>query len=161
MRPAGSRAVLRERRKRALDLLRSGLSLRRTARTIGCSPSSVRRWRAQVIAPRQEERPGAGRPRKLSVNQARDLVRLLRAGPQLAGFDVRRWSTASIALLIWHRYGVAYSRSHISRLMRSMGWEFRSPSKNPDHGHANRGGWHPGSSELLTWVYRRPRAGDR
>jgi len=45
MRPFGSPKQLERRRRKALELLDSGLSLNEVARRIGCHASSVMRWR--------------------------------------------------------------------------------------------------------------------
>ena len=44
-RPKGSADLLSDRRRRALELLKSGLSLNEVARRIPCFASSVMRWR--------------------------------------------------------------------------------------------------------------------
>ena len=45
MRPKGSAKALEHRRRRALELVRYGLSLNAVARMLGCAASSVMRWR--------------------------------------------------------------------------------------------------------------------
>ncbi|MFH1738976.1 MAG: helix-turn-helix domain-containing protein, partial [bacterium] len=45
MRPKGSPAVLENRRRRTIALLKEDFSLNEVARRIGCNASSVMRWR--------------------------------------------------------------------------------------------------------------------
>ena len=99
-RPNGSADLLSDRRRRALALLKSGLSLNEVARRIQCVASSVMRWR-NAWRRRGEDafKVGAspGRPLKLKASQQRRLLRLLRKGPLAQGYNTNVWTTARIA----------------------------------------------------------------
>lgn len=149
-RPRGSERDLAERRNRALALLDRGMSARAVSREIGCAPSSVTRWekkrrfRAAVAKP-------WGRPRKISADQARRLLRTLRSGPLANGYRSDSWSTHQIAQLIRLQFQIRYHPDHVGRLMRSFGWSY---TKRAGAGAAH--GWAPGPTELQSWPFRKP-----
>lgn len=132
MRPAGSPKALAKRRKKALDLLDSGLSLRAVARQIGCSPNSVMFWRNL----REKKGDGVfkvdsppGRPKKLSSKQIARLKMMLLKGPIAQGYRTDLWTTQRIAELIEKKIGVSYHRDHIGRLMKKIGWSWQKPER--------------------------------
>ena len=131
-RPKGSADLLSDRRRRALELLKSGLSLNEVARRIQCAASSVMRWhnawrRRGVNALQVGSSPG--RPPKLKSDQRRRLLRLLLKGPLAHGYNTNVWTTARIAELIRREFGVSYHRDHVGRLMHSLNWSHQKPEK--------------------------------
>lgn len=132
MRPRGSADLLEDRRRRALSLLGEGLSLNEVGRRIGCSASSVMRWRNAWRRGGQRAlkvRFSPGRPRKLSVTQAGGLVRLLLKGAMASGYRNELWTTARVAEVIRKRFRVRYHRDHVGRLLHSLGWSHQKPQR--------------------------------
>ena len=128
----GTADLLEGRRKRALALLDSGYSLNEVGRRIGCNASSVMRWRDTrrrhgVQGLRVRSSPG--RPLKLDGKQRRRLVNLLLQGPMMHGYRTNLWTTARIAELISHQFGVRYHRDHVGRLMHSLSWSPQKPER--------------------------------
>ncbi len=126
----GSANLLEDRRRRALALLDTGLSLNEVGRRIECAPRSVMRWlrarrRGGLDALRVRFSPG--RPLKLGASQRRRLVKLLLKGPQAHGYRTQLWTTARIAEVIRREFGVSYHRDHIGRLMHSLNWSPQKP----------------------------------
>ncbi len=83
MRPLGSPAELEKRRWRAIDLLKTGLSISGVARRLGCSHSSVILWRDAVRrngVSALKAKPAAGRPARLTPSQRKRLPALLLRG---------------------------------------------------------------------------------
>ena len=81
----GSADLLEDRRRRALALWDTGLSLNEVGRRIPCAPSSVLRWlraRRRGGAEALRVRFSPGRPLKLGATQRRRLLKLLVKGPQ-------------------------------------------------------------------------------
>src|SRR5438552_2013855 len=95
MRPPGSPAELERRRLRAIDLLQREVPVHVVAERLGVDRRSVRRWkrahRGQGRAGLRA-RPAPGRPPKLAATQRRQLVRLVVAGPEAAGFAKSLWT---------------------------------------------------------------------
>jgi transposase len=132
MRPFGTAKQLEHRRRKAMELLDTGLSLNEVARRIGCQPSSVMRWRNN----RDQEgdaglkgKPVPGRPPKITAAQKKKLVALLTKGAMANGFRTELWTTARIAELIERHFDVTYHRDHIGRLMASLGWSYQKPER--------------------------------
>ena len=129
-RPKGNADLLEDRRRRALALLKSGLSLNEVGRRIKCVASSVMRWRdawRRGGAKALRVRSSPGRPPKLKPAQQCRLVKLLLKGPLAQGYHTNLWTTARIAELIARQFGVSYHRDHVGRLMHSLGWSHQQP----------------------------------
>jgi len=123
---------LEARRRRALALVKKGLSLNAVARRIGCAPSSVMRWRDAVRKRGPEGvrvRSSPGRPPKLSAAQRRQLVKVLLAGPLAQGYRTDVWTTARVAQVIRKRFGVRYHPDHVGRLLHQLGWSPQKPER--------------------------------
>lgn len=132
MRPTGGAAVLEARRRRALAMLKEDVSLNEVARRLGCSPSSVMRWRDTVAAEGDAGfvvHASPGRPPKLTAPQQRRLVNALLAGPLKAGYATDLWTTPRIAELIAARFGVVYHPDHVGRLLHQLGWTPQKPER--------------------------------
>jgi len=131
-RPQGSADLLEDRRRRALALLDTGLSLNEVGRRIGCAASSVLRWfQARRRGGRNalQVRFSPGRPPKLGPTQRRRLVLLLLQGPIVHGYRTNLWTTARIAALIQREFKVHYHRDHVGRLMHSLNWSHQKPER--------------------------------
>jgi transposase len=131
-RPKGSADLLSDRRRRALALLKSGLSLNEVARRIQCAASSVMRWQdawRHRGADALKVGVSPGRPPKLQAAQQRRLLRVLLKGPLAHGYNTNVWTTARIAEVIRREFRVRYHRDHVGRLMHSLDWSHQKPEK--------------------------------
>jgi transposase len=111
----GSADLLEDRRRRALALWDTGLSLNEVGRRIQCAASSVLRWlrtRRRGGPDALRVRSSPGRPPKLGPTQRRRLVKLLVQGPLAHGYRTNVWTPARIAVLLEHELGVHYHRDH-------------------------------------------------
>lgn len=102
------------------------------AQQLGVTRGSVNRWLQWFEAQgadglRPRERPG-GAPR-LSPAQYQELVTIIEAGPQAAGFHTGLWTGPMIGDLIRRRYGVRYHNHHIPRLLHQLGFSVQRPRK--------------------------------
>jgi transposase len=132
MRPKGGAAVLEARRRRALELVKKGMSLNEVARRLGCAPSSVMRWRDAVEREGPQGlkvRTSPGRPPKLSAPERLKLQEVLLAGPLASGYPTDLWTTARVASVIRKRFGVRYHPDHVGRLLHQMGWSAQKPER--------------------------------
>lgn len=106
------------------------MPLRRIARVLGVSLSSVKRWKAawqtggvKALA----AKPHPPRATKLSEKQKLQLVRLLLAGPRAAGFRTDLWTCARVAAVVRKRFGVRYHPDHLGRIMHDLGFSPQKP----------------------------------
>jgi transposase len=132
MRPYGTQAALEERRRRAVALVDDGIAIRQVARTIGCSHSSVIRWRDAVAAdgPRGlNPKPVPGCPPKLTARQKQRIPKLLLRGPLAWGFRTDLWTTARIAAVIHREFRVRYHPTHVGRLLADLKWSCQKPER--------------------------------
>ncbi len=130
MRPEGSPAELERRRLHALVLVEDGYSLNEVARRIGCHASSVMRWReafARGGRPALRPKPTPGRPPRLTRRQKARLVTYLTQGPLAHGYRTDLWTTLRVAQLIGRKFGVAYHRDHVGRLLHALNWTCQKP----------------------------------
>jgi transposase len=121
MRPKGSPKLLEERRRSVIRFLKRKLSLHEIGRRIGCHASSVMRWRNAFQSGGQaalKAKPAPGRPPRLTLQQRRQLVRLLTQGAMAHGYRTELWTTPRIADLIERRWGVRYHRNHVGKPKR-------------------------------------------
>lgn len=131
MRPHGSPKQLEDRRRRAIELLKT-LNPLDVAQKVGCSLSSIYMW--QQIC--QEQGKGglkakelAGRPAKLNQQQKARLGNVLLQGALRSGYATDLWTTRRIAEVIDRHFGVEYHPNHIWRLLVGMGWSCQKPEK--------------------------------
>lgn len=93
---------------------------------------SINRWlqwfeAAGTDGLRPRERVG-GAPR-LTEAQQQDLVLLIEAGPQAAGFQTGLWTGPMIGDLIRRRFGVSYHNHHVPRLLHRLDFSVQRPRK--------------------------------
>jgi transposase len=132
MRPHGSQTALEVRRRRAVALVDQGIPVTHIARKIGCSHSSVIRWRDAVAAqgPRAlTPKPVPGCPPKLTARQKQRIPKLLLRGALAWGFRTDLWTTARIAEVIHRAFGVRYHPTHVGRLLGALDWSCQKPER--------------------------------
>ena len=141
MRPYGSPAELEARRRRAVALLADGLGVREVARQIGCSPTSVSRWQAEVQAGGADAlraKPAPGRPPRLTARQRGKLLKLLLKGAPAHGFSTDLWTLPRVAAVIARTFGVTYHPAHVWKILRREGWSCQ-PARAAGQGSPNGG----------------------
>lgn len=130
MRPHGSAKTLEHRRRQAIRLLESGLTMGEVSHRVGCSKASVCRWKqalAQSGAEALTAKPVPGRPRKLLEEQCRQLLALLLKGAVAYGYPNELWTLDRIAEVIVREFGVYYHPNHVWRLLRRHCWSCQVP----------------------------------
>lgn len=118
------------RRHQALVLHMAGWKAVDIARALGVTRGAVSQWLAAVRsggrAALGRRRPG-GRPRKLGAEQLSLLPDCLGHGPEAYGFRGEFWSCQRVAQVIETEFGVRYSRSQVSRLLKMLHWTPQLP----------------------------------
>ena len=66
-----------------------------------------------------------GRPPKLTKSQRRELAKVIKEGPEKAGFPGACWRTPMLQHLINEKYGVFYNTRYISELLKNMNFSFQ------------------------------------
>jgi transposase len=132
MRPNGSQEQLEKRRRRAIELLQTGLNLSEVAAKVGSSPSSVFLWRQQYKEKGGDglkAKPVPGRPSQLNGRQKQKLTRILLKGALECGYNTDLWTTRRVADVIDKEFGVDYHPNHMWRFLQYLGWSCQKPEK--------------------------------
>ncbi len=66
-----------------------------------------------------------GRPSKLTKSQRKELSKIIKAGPEKAGFPGACWRTPMIQHLIQKLYGVFYNAHYLSSLLKNMEFSYQ------------------------------------
>ncbi len=126
-------------------MLQQGKGVREVARLVGAWPSSVSRWKQALEQGGLEAlkaKPHQGRRPRLQPEQKQQLVQVLRAGPQAAGFATDLWTLARVAQLIERLFGVSYHPGYVWYLLRAMGWSCQKPERRArERDEATIGTW--------------------
>jgi transposase len=130
-----TRKQLSERRLEGYRKLRSGRhSQIEIAEELGVSEAAVSQWKTKL---EEQGMRGAkaklsrGRPTKMSLEQRKKVLRLLKQGAVEAGFESERWTQKRIQQLMQQEVGVQYHPDHIGRLLKSWGWSVQRPQSLP------------------------------
>ena len=130
MRPHGTQKQLERRRRRAIELLKSGLKGPAVAKKLKCSASSVHAWQKQYQEQGEEglkSKVVRGRPRKLNERQRKKLVEILLQGALKNGYSTELWTTRRIGEVINRRLKVEYHPKHVWRVLIGLGWSCQKP----------------------------------
>ena len=132
MRPTGSAEELETRRRRAMDLLESGMSPAAVALAVGVARQTIQKWKAWV-------RDGGKKALKavpqhvntcrLTIQQQKQLRRIINKGANAAGFPTDLWTTARIAEVIEKQFQISYHPDHVGRMLHGLGFSCQKPSK--------------------------------
>ncbi len=115
-----------------MALLDQGLGVREVARQIGCSPTSVSRWQAEVDAGGLDAlrpKPPSGRPPRLTARQRQRLLKLLLRGATAHGFSTELWTLPRVATVIARTFRVTYHPAHVWKILRGEGWSCQKPER--------------------------------
>ena len=74
-------------------------------------------------------RPRPGAPPRMSEEQHAELVTIIEAGPQAAGFFTGIWTGPMIGDLIRRRFGVSYHNHYVPHLLHKLGFSVQRPRK--------------------------------
>jgi transposase len=113
-------------------LVDQGLSVTHVARKIGCSHSSVIRWRDAVAeeGPRAlRPKPVPGCPPKLTARHKQRIPTLLLRGALAWGFRTDLWTTARIADVIERTFHVRYHPTQVGRILADLDWSCQKPER--------------------------------
>jgi transposase len=116
---------------RAFDLERQGCQQSDIAAALGVTKGAVSQWLAAARRGGREalrSRPGRGSKPKLAPDQIGLIPDFLWHGPEAYGFPGDVWTCERVAGVIYEEFGVSYSRSQVSRLLKRLGWTPQIPA---------------------------------
>jgi transposase len=120
------------RRFDALRLKQQGWRQRIIAEALNVSEVSISQWLSRVRVGGPDAllaRPKPGRPPELSASQRAMIPEFLWHGPEAYCFKGKLWTCRRIAKVIEWELGVAYDKSHVSRLLKQLNWTPQAPIK--------------------------------
>lgn len=115
---------------RVVELAQLGWKQQQIAVALGVSESAVSEWlaKAQHDGPAAlRSHPAPGRPPKLSLEQLRLVPDFLWHGAEAYGFRGNVWTCERVAGVLYEEFGVSYSKSQVSRLLKRLGWTPQIP----------------------------------
>jgi transposase len=74
-----------------------------------------------------------GRPPKLTKTERKELVALIIAGPEAAGYPSACWTAGMVQDLIWDRFGKTYHPHYVCQLLKDMGFSYQKARFVSDH----------------------------
>jgi transposase len=75
---------------------------------------------------------GRGRTCRLTKAQREEIVRIVDAGPEKAGFDMGVWTSAMIQEVIQRKFGVTYTCRYLCSLLKQWGLSYQKAKFVPD-----------------------------
>ena len=113
-----------------MHLRELGLRQRDIAVVLQVSEGAVSQW-FQAARFRGVEalrsRPRPGRPSRLTAEQKALIPDFLWHGAEAYGFRGEVWTCPRVAVILAEEFGVRYSASHVSRLLKRLGWTPQVP----------------------------------
>ncbi len=123
------------RRFQAWELKQQGWSQTRIAEALGVTDGAVSHWFKSVreagVSALRSRRGGGPKP-GLSAAELQQLPALLKRGAEAYGFRGAVWTRARVGQVIRQKFGVAYSDSHVGRLLAQIGWTLQKPAEQAD-----------------------------
>jgi transposase len=118
------------RRLRTLHLKQRGWKQRDIAEALDITEETVSRWVSKAHAEGEEalrNQPRSGRPLKLTLAPRKLLPDCLWHGAEAYGFRGEFWTCARVAGILTQEFGISYSKSQVSRLLKVLGWTPQIP----------------------------------
>jgi transposase len=115
---------------RALELDQQGWKQRDIATALGATKGAVSQWLTAARHGGREAlltRPGRGIKPKLAPKQIRLIPDFLWHGAEAYGLRGDVWTCDRVAGVIHEEFGVSYSKSQASRLLKQLGWTPQVP----------------------------------
>jgi transposase len=115
---------------RALEHKHQGWKQRDIATALGVTEGAVSQWLAAARAggpAALRSRPVPGAPARLTATQRDLLPELLWHCAESYGFRGEVWTCTRVAHVISSQFGVAYSKSQVSRLLAALNWTPQLP----------------------------------
>lgn len=132
MSKARDHVEMEKRRLKAARYFERGMGASEVARKLGVKRQSAHQWKMAWAGGGKESLRSngpAGRKARLSATQQQEVVAALLAGPQSSGYATDVWTLPRVRALIGKHTGESYHESHVSRLLRSLGFSCQRPER--------------------------------
>jgi len=113
-------------------LLDENMGPTEVARLLGVTRSAVQKWQATLRRKGLDGlkgKPHRGPKPRLSRQQCRQLLRMLRRGACEAGYLTDLWTCGRVAELIKQQFGVSYHPAHVWKLLTKHKWSCQKPEQ--------------------------------
>jgi len=115
---------------KALLWYAEGLGIKEIAKRLGVDIKTIVKWLKTFIHKGMawltgQHYKGRGRKEKLTKVQQKQLVGLIKAGPEANGFHCGIWNSAMIAEVIWQKFEVRYNLNYLSSLLKKLGFSYQ------------------------------------
>lgn len=121
-----------ERHLQAWTMFQKGMKQCDIAEILGVTEGAVSQWIKQAKEEGPESlqtQPRAGADSKLSKDEQKQLVELLKQGAESFGFEGELWTTPRVAVLIQKEFGVTYENSSVYKLLDRLGFSYQKPAR--------------------------------
>ena len=132
MRSNGTAAELEARRQLAVARVNAGWAQKDVAAFLGVHPVTVAKWVARHRADGDEglkAKPTPGRPRFLTDQQERQVLRWLAESPTAHGFDTDLWTARRVAELIHKEFGVRFHPNYLREWLTKRNFTPQKPAR--------------------------------
>jgi transposase len=120
------------RRFRAIELKAKGWKQNAIAEALGVTEGAVSQWLKKFREGGEEalrEHWYEGPPFLLTEEQRAKIPDLLTRGAESYGFRGNVWTLPRVTVVIKREFGVDYHPSHVSRVLRDVGWTLQKPMR--------------------------------
>lgn len=119
---------------RAIEALKSGLSVAEVAKAYRSNRSTVHRWLKRyetsgVVGLKRAASPGSGRPKIIPEKHRRELIEVLSKNATEFGYDTDLWTCRRIVQVLRTRFRQRVSRQTVWRCLRESGLTYQKPER--------------------------------
>jgi transposase len=119
---------LERRRKKAGRCFDQGKTAYFVEKKFNVSSTTAREWRTRwkngILAAQRQ-----GHPPKLSDKEKKNISRIIKAGPEAAGYRTQLWTLARVTALIAKECKVTYRARSVWHLLHALGFSCQKPAR--------------------------------
>ena len=131
-RTPGSSTQNETKRRKAIEIIKSGATQAEVAKQVKVILRTVQRWwklYRDFGDDGLKSTKASGRPKRLREKDAKKLGNILIKGAVKAGFTNELWTSKRVLAVIKNEFGVSYHANHLPRLLRSLGFTPQRPQR--------------------------------
>lgn len=131
-RTPGSSAQNETKRRKAIELIKQGLTQAEAAKQVRVILRTVQRWwklYRDFGDDGLKSTKATGRPKRLNKKQLERLGKILIKGAVKSGFPNELWTSKRVLQVIKTEFNTDYHSNHLPRLLRSLGFSPQRPQR--------------------------------